>query len=48
MPNLWESAVVAICAVVGVQILRMYLGKRRVRSDFDYAMQVVAQVREGR
>ena len=28
MPNLWESAAVAICAVVGVQILRMYLGKR--------------------
>jgi hypothetical protein len=43
MPNLWESAAVAICAVVGVQMLRTYLGKRKVRSDFDYAMQVVAK-----
>jgi hypothetical protein len=43
MPNLWESAAVAICAVVGVQMLRTYLGKRKIRGDFDYAMQVVAK-----
>jgi hypothetical protein len=43
MPNLWESAAIAIFAVVGVQMLRTYLGKRKVRSDFDYAMQVVAK-----
>jgi hypothetical protein len=43
MPNLWEAAAVAIFVVVGVQMLRTYLGKRKVRSDFDYAMQVVAK-----
>lgn len=37
------SAAVAICAVFGVQMLRTYLGKRKIRSDFDYAMQVVAK-----
>ena len=43
MPNVWESAIVALVAVVGGQMLRTYLGKRKVRSDFDYAMQVVAR-----
>jgi hypothetical protein len=43
MPNLWESVAVAICALVGVQMLRTYLGKRKIRRDFDYAMQVVAK-----
>lgn len=43
MPNLWESVAVAFVAVVGGQILRTYLGKKRIRSDFDYAMQVVAK-----
>ena len=41
--RLLESAVVAILAVVGVQTMRTYLGKRKIRSDFDYAMQVVAK-----
>jgi hypothetical protein len=41
--RLLESAVVAILALVGVQVMRIYLGKRRIRSDFDYAMQVVAK-----
>lgn len=43
MANLWESIGIALCAVVGVQMLRTYLGKRKIRSDFDYAMQVVAK-----
>jgi len=43
MPNLWESAAVAFFAVVGGQLLRTYLGRRQIRSDFDYAMQVVAK-----
>jgi hypothetical protein len=41
--RLLESAVVAIFAVLGVQMMRTYLGKRKIRSDFDYAMQVVAK-----
>jgi hypothetical protein len=41
--RLLESAVVAIVALFGVQMFRTYLGKRKIRSDFDYAMQVVAK-----
>jgi hypothetical protein len=41
--RLSESVVVVIFAVVGAQMMRTYLGKRKIRSDFDYAMQVVAK-----
>jgi hypothetical protein len=43
MGSLLESAAIAICALFGVLVLRTYLGKRKIRSDFDYAMQVVAK-----
>jgi hypothetical protein len=43
LERLLELAVVAIFAVVGVQMLRTYLGKRKIRSDFDYAMRDVAR-----
>ena len=43
MERFLESAVVAIFAIIGVQMMRIYLGKRKIRSDFDYAMQVVAK-----
>jgi hypothetical protein len=41
--RLLGSAVVAIFALVGVLMMRIYLGKRKIRSDFGYAMQVVAK-----
>ena len=41
--RLLELAVVAIFAVVGVQMLRTYLGKRKIRSDFDSAMRDIAR-----
>jgi len=43
MGRLLESAVVAIVALFGAQMMRTYIGKRKIRSDFDYAMQVVAK-----
>ena len=43
MINLWESSGAAICVIVGVQMLRTFVEKRKIRSDFDYAMRVVAK-----
>ena len=43
MGRLLESAVVAISALFDVQMVRTYIRKRKIRSDFDYAMQVVAK-----
>ncbi len=43
MGRLLESAVVATFALFGAQMMRTYIGKRKIRSDFDYAMQVVAK-----
>jgi hypothetical protein len=41
--RLLESGLVAILALFGVQMFRTFLGKRKIRGDFDYAMQVVAK-----
>jgi hypothetical protein len=41
--RLLESVVALIFAVLGLQMMRTYFGKRKIRSDFDYAMRVVAK-----
>ena len=43
MSPIVESAVVAFCAIFVVQTLRNFMGRRKIRSDFDYAMQVISR-----
>jgi hypothetical protein len=41
--RLLESAIVATVAFFSVRTMRIYFGKKKIRSDFNYGMQVVAK-----
>ena len=42
-PQWTNSAIVAVSALIASKVVKAYLEKRKIRLDFDYAMQVVAR-----